>query len=874
MVRFTQDTEDDEGSSMYLPIGKTVSLPKGTALEIEWDETDVYEDNSSTFLLNYVINGEKIRYDNFDGSDVSGDFFFGKYRKDAIEEYIVKYDLSKPFGNGGEKLTLNEDGSFGAERIFADISRDGVLTVSGLSDGCVYDLRPVQIIEKEAGRTQYSYAGRLRIVCADLTNAEYPLVQLESGLVTADGGSYFYHDDETVGAILENDANVVYDVTPSGVWTDDEGTDVTDRPAKELASDSRRTLVYAVYEDYDIPEAERPELTEMEYINTEDDLHYSFADGTPVKDAFIQKDSDIEWIYLDSEGEPVSERLIAASEDTPWYVYVDYGTSHGTTGAYLKTNQEEGGVYYLNDPRNSMSLAREEWKEIQPDEIQADGAKLPAWYYFGGDGRAVSGDVEINNTAYRFDDNFRCVLPGWNESLGTDGEAGALYFADNDFSQVGTAFAAGDETFGEAGKYYYLKKGVLDAGGEMHEVSVSGTAKLYQTTPGEAEYEGPSLPVVKEGTMPGQNDSAAGAKNYYLIDADGRMLRNTWNEEKTKYYGEDGRAYRNGTFLIDGESYTFDKNGEVKEEEDIEEEKLPAIGKKLAEKLKNLHVQEETANTEEDAGEFVYSYINEYAGLPAGITVASVSTAQRSDVFRAAKDGSDGYWFYNVTLIDENEEIASSSSARRRSGDAVEIATGSTVGRKNVTIKNNKLIIDAKASEKPEPSAELAKAADQIRTLLQKTMLRQADGNKHFLKAQTGSYAQNEWAKVDGKWYYFNDKTDAVKGWNLIDGKWYFLNETDHSMQTGWHEDNTDGNWYLLNANGTLATGWVQIAGKFYFLNNASEGATYTQNADGSWTFNGRKNLPYGAMYKDGITPDGYRVGPDGAWDGLPRQSR
>lgn len=153
-------------------------------------------------------------------------------------------------------------------------------------------------------------------------------------------------------------------------------------------------------------------------------------------------------------------------------------------------------------------------------------------------------------------------------------------------------------------------------------------------------------------------------------------------------------------------------------------------------------------------------------------------------------------------------------------------------------------------------------------------MTQQADGNKHFLKAQTGTYAQNEWAKVDGKWYYFNDKTNAVKGWNLIDGHWYFLNEADNTMQTGWHADSTDGNWYLLNANGTLATGWVQIAGKFYFLNNTSAGATYTQNADGSWTFNGNKNLPYGAMYKDGLTPDGYRVGPDGAWDGLPRQSR
>ena len=834
MVSFTPYSEDDEESSMYLPIGKEIKLPKGTALTIETDENDQYDDNTSTFLLNYVINGKKIRYDNFEGSDVTddegmivlnddmtigaefirtddednpnkwdpeeaedadpnkqqnlkflneknkgvpqkilpkgteegiveqlytgvnssrvtkkvrGNFIFGKYRKGETEEYIVKYDLNHPFGSGGEKLAKNDDGSYGEEKIKANIDQNGILTVSGLSDGYVYDLRPVQAIEKW-GEIQYKYAGSLKIVCADLTSSNYPLAKLESGLATAyEGGSYFYKEDETVGEILENDPNVVCGVTASKQWTDADGNDITNTLAKDLKNDRRRTDAYAVYEDYDVPTVEKPDLTEMAYINTDDDLHYTFADGTPVTDAFIENESNSDWIYLDSAGEPVSERLVKADKDTPWYVLVDFGTSQETSGAYLETKLEEGGVYYLNDPRKGVNtLERNGWKEIQPDEIQADGAKLPAWYYFGGDGRAVSGNVKIEGVSYTFDDDYRCVLPGWNESLavnkGANGEAefeaGELYFAGEDFKKVGTAFAAGDEIFGEAGEYYYLKKGILDADETegIHEVTVTGKAKLYEATPSEADpdYGMPAFWKVTESTMPGHADSAAGAKNYYLIDADGRMLRNTWNEDENgkKYYGADGMAYRDKTVLIDGESYTFDKKGYVKEEEDETEwDTLQDVAKYLADKLKKLQVDEEEANTEEEAGEFVHSYINEYAGLPAGIEVASVSTAKRSGAFLAAKDGKDGYWYYDVTLADDNEEIATNSSASRRSADAVEIATGSTAGRKSVTIKDNKLIIDAKTSEKPEPepSADFERAVKQISLLLRGTTLKQADGD-------------------------------------------------------------------------------------------------------------------------------------------------
>lgn len=148
----------------------------------------------------------------------------------------------------------------------------------------------------------------------------------------------------------------------------------------------------------------------------------------------------------------------------------------------------------------------------------------------------------------------------------------------------------------------------------------------------------------------------------------------------------------------------------------------------------------------------------------------------------------------------------------------------------------------------------------------------QQDANGwRFMVEATGTYAQNTWHRINGAWYYFGNTTYAVTGWNLIGGKWYYMDMVSCAMQTGWHDDKQDGYWYFLNQDGSLALGWVKVNEKYYFLNNASEGPTYTQDAEtGLWRFNGNQNLPYGAMLRNTRTPDGYWVGADGAWNGQP----
>jgi glucan-binding YG repeat protein len=74
-------------------------------------------------------------------------------------------------------------------------------------------------------------------------------------------------------------------------------------------------------------------------------------------------------------------------------------------------------------------------------------------------------------------------------------------------------------------------------------------------------------------------------------------------------------------------------------------------------------------------------------------------------------------------------------------------------------------------------------------------------------------------------------------------------------MSTDWLLNGNDQNWYYLDPEtGVMATGWREIRGKWYYFETTSNPATNTTGK------------PVGSMYKDEVTPDGYRVGADGAW--------
>ncbi len=142
------------------------------------------------------------------------------------------------------------------------------------------------------------------------------------------------------------------------------------------------------------------------------------------------------------------------------------------------------------------------------------------------------------------------------------------------------------------------------------------------------------------------------------------------------------------------------------------------------------------------------------------------------------------------------------------------------------------------------------------------------EGDGWKFQKSDGTYATNEWARINGKWYRFNGKGDMQTGWVLDGDKWYKLG-SDGAMHTGWVKEEADGQWYYLDESGAMVTGWVLINGKWYYLNPVTQGNTGWQNTEeGNWS---RKEAESGsrsagALYVGTTTPDGYRVDENGAW--------
>lgn len=86
-----------------------------------------------------------------------------------------------------------------------------------------------------------------------------------------------------------------------------------------------------------------------------------------------------------------------------------------------------------------------------------------------------------------------------------------------------------------------------------------------------------------------------------------------------------------------------------------------------------------------------------------------------------------------------------------------------------------------------------------------------------WYKHADGSYATNNWEKINGVWYYFDGNGYMVTGWQKIGDYWYYMDESG-AMQTGWQ--NINDNWYYLKSDGAMANNeWYKDEnGNWYWL--------------------------------------------------------
>ena len=111
----------------------------------------------------------------------------------------------------------------------------------------------------------------------------------------------------------------------------------------------------------------------------------------------------------------------------------------------------------------------------------------------------------------------------------------------------------------------------------------------------------------------------------------------------------------------------------------------------------------------------------------------------------------------------------------------------------------------------------------------------------------------------------------SKSGWiyNNKEDEWYYYSgRTRNTLKKGWHYDNYDNKWYYLDLDsGRMFKGWHLISGKWYFFTPQTSEKTWELGSDGEWYYLNNTNIrPLGSMYRNEVTPDGYRVNEDGQY--------
>ena len=105
-----------------------------------------------------------------------------------------------------------------------------------------------------------------------------------------------------------------------------------------------------------------------------------------------------------------------------------------------------------------------------------------------------------------------------------------------------------------------------------------------------------------------------------------------------------------------------------------------------------------------------------------------------------------------------------------------------------------------------------------------------------------GVSSQHGWAKTEKGWNFVKDNGAKASGEWVSDAEGTYWIDEDTFMAKGWRQ--IDGKWYYLRSNGAMAKNY------------------WEESQDGVWYYLGAD----GVMMTNATTPDGYRVGADGAW--------
>ena len=415
----------------------------------------------------------------------------------------------------------------------------------------------------------------------------------------------------------------------------------------------------------------------------------------------------------------------------------------------------------------------------------------------------------------------------------------------------------------------------------------------------------------------------------YLFDENGRVKKN-YLYQNQMYFGEDGRACRNQWLLtnnglmyfssdeyccnnpgslvvIDGNTYTFDKNGYILtgwQQLENEYYYFDQSGKMIRNAWQGNYYLQENGVMAKDC------WIGDYYVDCFGVRVENKiyyldgSTYLFDENGHIKKNylyqnqmyfGEDGKAYRNQWLLTNNGLMYFSSDERccNNPGSLVDID-----GNTYTFDKNGHMLTGWQQLENEyyyfNQSGKMIKNAWQGNYYLQENGVMAKDcwigsryvnsnglwtpsewmqtNGKWWLRYGDGTFAKNNFETISGQTYYFDGNGYMVTGWKKINNKDYFFNDSGFMVKDAWQGAyylGSDGvmltntftkDGYYVGANGAYYTNrWFKDQGKAYYVNGSGK---LVKNAWQGAYYLGKD----GVMLTNAFTPDGFYVGADGAY--------
>ena len=564
--------------------------------------------------------------------------------------------------------------------------------------------------------------------------------------------------------------------------------------------------------------------------------------ATKVTDGFYQKDTSNHLYYV-SNGKTWGIGWL--NEDGNWYYFAETDET-GLYYAVTGTNETIGGkLYHFN---LDGTMASQGWG------LHEDGS----WYYAYASGELATGDVTIGGTAYHFDENGKM-------QSGVVVEDGICKLYSEDGALLETGKSQGWSLLD--GNYYYLSGGAI-----LKDVSrclLDGNWYGFDTT-GKMRVN-----TIVDGRFYGS--SGAAQTGWFKIDG-------SW------YYASPVTAllYK-GFHVMNGVTYYFDQNGVMQIGEFVVDRKLfttDASGAVISKK------KPQDGWTSYNGNWYYYKDGTAYTGFVGDYYVILGELIHNEIVLWNGKSyyiGEDGRYLAN-TWCNNGASYATENGTlicdgwRKIDGKQYYFGAGGVTASYDPQDKNGVYTKD-RAYLSPNGYAQGWALIDgiyyykegnqfvknQVKKINGEWYLFDVhgsmvtgfsspetfgydtytyDGGKFYYGADGKRVYYTGWQVIDGNWYYFNSKSEAVDGWKIINGVKYYFGKTNHFMYTGYKV--ISGELYYFDGSGAshgidnTFTGWHQENGDWYYIRKGHaatgtisvDGILYEFDANGVWICN------------------------------------